>query len=705
MRSRPRPKPFLIAAALLIAVPVLWACAPYLPNWILGSDDTLFEGFTGKLATEIAQLEILYAVPPGEARSNPDGHDAEVLAAERKDLAEAMEILHVFSMDRPRIMNGVVQLREDLARVRAAREGLAVGTKPGRPTPSSLSVPADLPPEFADYLEGAIAWHEGRDGDAVRAWERLLQRPKEQRRFRSTWAAFMLGRTAIPGDPARAVKWLQRTRDLVNEGYDDTLGLAASSLGWEAYTELGRDRYDRALVLYAQQAKAGDDTALPSLRMTCADLLRKGPKALDAVARNPEARAVFTAWIVSNNPENVDAWKQAVEAAGVRDVKGADRMAWAAYLHGDFAGAAAWLDRAQGSSAIENWVRARLLLRDGKLDEARDLLAAASRDLPDLGIDMEEAMDIVHETGEVLAAPQRARGEEAVIRVVQKDYTGALDRFLRAGYWMDAAYLAEQVLALDELKAYVDATWPAELAGKYRPPTGDEWEPVLVGGYTAPAPERLARNLRYLLGRRLAREGRLRDAAAYLPAEHRPTLERLAGHLEAGQDRKSPAAERGRQLFQAACLTRRQGMELTGTEVEPDWTLVDGEYEVDAWTFETRDRRKENLVLRESPDEAARVEKNRARPWRRFHYRYRAADLAWEAAALLPAGDEKAGMLATAGNWIEHGDPEAADRFYKQLVRCCGTTDLGREADRLRWFPEADACPQMKRSGPRGTAP
>jgi hypothetical protein len=306
---------------------------------------------------------------------------------------------------------------------------------------------------------------------------------------------------------------------------------------------------------------------------------------------------------------------------------------------------------------------------------------------------MDDAMQIVYETGEVLAAPQRALGEEAVVRVAQQDYTGALDRLLRAGYWMDAAYLAEQVLTPDELKAYVDATWPADLAAKYEPPVSDLGEPLLVGGYTSPEPERLARDVRSLLGRRLAREGRLRDALGYVLPDRRPVLERLAGHVEAGRDRKRPAAERGRELFQAACLTRHKGMHLTGTEVEPDWTLVEGDYNVAEWTFGSRDARRKNRLLRETPGESARVKRNRVKPWRRFHYRYRAADLAWEAAGLLPSGDEKAGMLATAGSWIEHSDPQAADRFYKQLVRCCGSTELGREADELRWFPEANACP------------
>ena len=682
---------FLAVSLLLIAVPVVWACAPYLPNWLLGSDEELFRGPTGTFAEEIKRFPTSYPGSTFEAAPTRDGHVADLLAAERADLSEAMHRLDLDTLKRIEILNSLLQLREGLARVREAREALLTGSKPGRPVPSGLTVPASLPPEFADYLEGAIAWYEGRSDSAVQAWERLLRRPADERRFRSTWAAFMMGKVHAHSHPERAVKWFQRTRELAMEGYTDTLGLASASFGEEARVELARKGFPRALALYHQQTRTGDPNGLISIRLVAPRLLAD-PGALAAVARDPDARGIFTAWIVSFDPEGKAAWQQALKTADVRDAAGADYLAWAAYLAGDFAAASSWVERADPDWPLSKWVRARLLLREGKLDEARELLAQVSNDLGNLGISLEDAMEIAHQRGEVLAAPERAAGEEAAIRVVQKDYTGALDRFLRAGFWMDAAYLAEQVLTLDELKAYVDSNWSAELAAKYKPPTGDQWEPILVGGYTEPPDERLAREIRYVLGRRLARDGRLGDALAYLPAEARPELGRLSAHLAAGRDRKRPAAERARDLFQAACLTRGKGMALTGTEVEPDWTLVQGDYDVAAMTFRSRDLRGQNRVLRQTSDESARVQRNRTTPWKRYHYRYRAADLAWEAAGLLPSGDEKAAMLATAGNWLGARDPQAADRFYKQLVGCCGRTDLGREADELRWFPEVDAC-------------
>jgi hypothetical protein len=78
-------------------------------------------------------------------------------------------------------------------------------------------------------------------------------------------------------------------------------------------------------------------------------------------------------------------------------------------------------------------------------------------------------------------------------------------------------------------------------------------------------------------------------------------------------------------------------------------------------------------------------------PDARFHYRYRAADLAWQAVSLMPDGtDETARRLCVAGSWLKDRDPAAADRFYRALVRRCGQTALGRQAETLRWFPKSE---------------
>jgi hypothetical protein len=96
-------------------------------------------------------------------------------------------------------------------------------------------------------------------------------------------------------------------------------------------------------------------------------------------------------------------------------------------------------------------------------------------------------------------------------------------------------------------------------------------------------------------------------------------------------------------------------------------------------------------LLRPTPDELRRAIAQAVEPPVRFHYRYLAADLAWEAAQLMPDNsDDTARVLCVAGSWLKNRDPKAADKFYKELVRRCRRTVLGTAADLKRWFPELD---------------
>jgi nucleoid-associated protein YgaU len=96
-------------------------------------------------------------------------------------------------------------------------------------------------------------------------------------------------------------------------------------------------------------------------------------------------------------------------------------------------------------------------------------------------------------------------------------------------------------------------------------------------------------------------------------------------------------------------------------------------------------------VVAASAEEIQRAARHGTDPNQRFHYRYQATLLAWEAAKLMPNNsDETARMLCTAGSWLKQRDPETADFFYKMLVRRCRKTAIGDQADRMRWFPVLD---------------
>jgi hypothetical protein len=171
--------------------------------------------------------------------------------------------------------------------------------------------------------------------------------------------------------------------------------------------------------------------------------------------------------------------------------------------------------------------------------------------------------------------------------------------------------------------------------------------------------------------------------------------------LSAGQESTGTVLDRARAKFAAACLVRTNGLELLGTELAPDYAIWGGSYE----TGPDSDTRlgETNRLVRATPAERKRVEEPPADPNLRFHYRYHAASLAWDAARLMPNNDpETAMVLYRAGCWLKARDPKGADVFYKALVRRCRKTALGDAADRQRWFPELDdqGRPMVTRNSP-----
>ena len=91
-----------------------------------------------------------------------------------------------------------------------------------------------------------------------------------------------------------------------------------------------------------------------------------------------------------------------------------------------------------------------------------------------------------------------------------------------------------------------------------------------------------------------------------------------------------------------------------------------------------------------STDEIRRVQET-IPPDKKYHYRYIASELAWQAAEFMPNNsDRTARVLCIAGSWIKAHDAKTADKFYKALVNRNRKTNLGKEADKLRWFPKME---------------
>ena len=704
-------------ALLCLAATSLHACGPYFPNNLLNGGDGAV--LSAPVADFVRELERLKLAPSRFlAVSTTNTYEQETFEAEMADLATALKKAKVSPSDAEPIIEAHRANRKKLNEFVEAHgmweaqawrdndENVANRRGAEPEFPEFANVPG-LPGEFADYFDGVVALrHPDMLTEESRApWERLLQRPAAERKYKSTWAAFMLGKSWDGEDDDKAVEYFQQTRTLAKQRFADSIGLAVAAVGLEARIELRQKHFEKAIKLYLEQYAAGDNSAVISLRWAARAALDEGADELAALAANANTRSLITAYLISGQRHSDEgwndspitnssaAWLAAVEEAEVKDVDSAERLALAAYQAGEFEIAQRWANRAR-SSAVAQWIQAKLLLRAGKLQQGAALLAKVAAQLPVLPAteltNSTEFADSLRMSSwgfeeDADSAREQVLGELGVLRLSRREFTPALDALLNAGFWEDAAYVAERVLTTDELKDYVDRFWPLIPEAPRASSTNEDAD--VKSSIISPC-----ENIRYLLARRLTRELRGDLARSYYPTEWQPQFDELAAALLAGWDENQPPAQRAKALFQAARIARHHGMGLLGTELGPDWHIWDGNFEEGvSWGSRAANREEAKINLA-STNEIQRASSHTTDPGRRFHYRYQAAFLGWEAAKLMPNdSDETALVLWTAGTWLKARDPETADIFYKALVRRCRRTELGAAADLKRWFPELDA--------------
>src|SRR5438067_3207800 len=598
-------------------------------------------------------------------------------------------------------------------------------------SPATATLPEEFSSEFSDYHRGAFAYRRGQEhwDEARKAWQELLNRPQQDRHYRTVWATFMLGKLALKlGDPM-AVQWFQRTRELARAGFADSLGMAADSYGWEGRSEWKQEHPAKAAALFLTQLALGDESAVVSLKALIPDrepvegMLNYGAEPeetskwdnqqkreqeqkevskLKEAAQDPLLQRLVTVHILataasvysyegeSNNSaaKRGARWLAVIKEANLGQVGDAEYLGWAAYTNGDYKGAAHWLELSKGDTPAAWWLRAKLQRRAGKLADAAKSMANAWQTVRDNAAytgwvapspSIEDEYGTYSERGS-WAFEQSASGDLGGLRLARGDFVQALDSLIKAKLWEDAAYIAERALTANELKAYLDRQQATATA------SGGEGDMA---------------KLRYLLGRRLVREDRYAEAGQYLRPPYDKVLEKYVKALHDGADNKLPKLDRARALFTAAWLARYDGMELMGTEGAPDGFAQGGDFEIPdlarqrqmgtykevRWTEKGQEERTLPVILRPSKHERERLSTNRIRPDIRFHYRLIAGALAIKAAALLPNDSEElADVVNRAGLWVKDRDEKTGNCYFQVIEQRCPRTQIGRAAIEKHWF-------------------
>ncbi len=598
-----------------------------------------------------------------------------------------------------------------IAAHKAARDAIAAVNEAS----ASPALPQEPDSEFADYDRGAFAFHRGEKHyqEAALAWEALLQRPPEQRHYRTVWAAFMLGKLKLFAHDPEAVKWMRKTRQLAKEGFADSLGLAADSYGWEAKSQLEQDHLERAAQLYLTQLALDDDSAIVSLKALVPDrentfymdfippppangdaaamksyqeLCKHWQDAklvevakLERAARDPLLRRIVTAHIlaISSVPlwNEYDApdgntrgdrrclhWLAALEKASLGKVGDADRLAWIAYAAGRYAEAERWLKLSEGETSRTLWLKSKLLFRAGKLAEATKVMEAARNHKP-----VDEADNPLD---------RDATGFLGSLYLAQGDFRTAEEMFESGGAETDVWYIKTRVLTIDELKKRVDRACPWTATADAALAKQDAEGPSQEGA------EIIYPEMRWLLGRRLMRADRYEEAPAYLPPAMRALLDKYVALLKAGANEKLPRLRRARAWFDAAMILHHSGTDLMGM----GFSNIASERETGT---------PQSVIVPVTASEKKRLAGNRDGPYAQDDVRFIEAGLEWKAAVLLPdETDELADVLNWAGIWI---DRKAAEKFYEAIERRASTTRLGKlvlarhgfaqENDKGPWSP------------------
>ena len=674
------------------------ACGPFFP-WQLFDDRAATVGDPVGLSFA---FEVKRLVPPPtgelpavEVRDSYDrGPEPEVVLAERAEAASG-----VWAMVSP----ATARLSPDelLPRLQAARradDGKAVFVDG-----------AGLPAPVLDYIAGAIEFRAGRLEAAARYFEAIDRLPPAERRLREVAAVYMLGRIhQLKGELGAARRAFQSVRAKALAGAPDPMGLAVASLGEEARVDLvqagvldvpwqdssertgdnTKTLIGRAVRLYLEQAARGSDIALLSLRDVASLVIGDDGLLSEAIA-DPLVRRLLVAYVVARDgqsiydeplpgkedPVVVAVAKAVLDRPGPASGDEIDRLAALAYQAGRY-DVAEKLTEAT-SRPLGLWIRAKLALR-------RDDRAAAVKDW---GAALKATIDSPADAKVDSSSETRLRGETSVINLSAGSYVESLRLLFPVArtYWGDVTYIAERILTVDELKAFVDSLPPSM---PLQPLPEDEF--TLVA-----APVEALRNL---LARRLVREGRLGEALPYYAqetrrpttgeegADARPIVEEARAYRDA-LDAARPGGlwslpwqnvSRAEAWFTAATLARKKGMELMGTEGPPDVAALDGSFSFGVGQSnplgEYVSRDQEDKVKKEralfGPDEESRFNASAPKPDIRFHYRIVASEHALAAADFLPQRSQAyAAVLCWAARYaIESYDQPRADRIYRRYI-------------------------------------
>ncbi|MBR4664856.1 MAG: ankyrin repeat domain-containing protein [Lentisphaeria bacterium] len=541
----------------------------------------------------------------------------------------------------------------------------------------------ELPPELEEFTlyRAGVAEMKPDGREVPPSWKKLLELPREKRKFRTVWIYFMLG-NYLKHDCG---KYYQACRAAAREGFADTPGLAKASYRNEFRYTTNRIRKIH-VALEAQRNS-------PDLELLADDYSSIMPVSDEECLRmlaDPLCRELLAIFGCKKKVFLDEVWKY--------KFRNADVLAWRAYEAGEVETAEKYLKLRTRDTLLSTYIESKIARYHGNnelaIQKLRQWLKAAEkidpRDRADI-VEIKHVMFDPFNTEPTYPLRQDVYGLLGSALVLRRDFSEAAMYFYRAGQIeADVMYIAECLMNLTELTALADSI-ADDLKSKNE------------------ETRRNAESIRHLTARRAFREGKFDIARKYLPEEYKGVLDLYLAFIRGGNDLGKSSNERALCFYNAAKILRWYGMELSGTNGAPDDFYHRGGYGIEAdfedcpnckydqktdqWTHICR---KHWELYSSINDEDPFYQEGERQPVprnQRFHYRYRAAELAEKAAEMAQDADLRALANLFAGECLRIRTPRKADVFYKRLVRNSPYTAIAKIADKLRWFPN---CPALR---------
>ena len=561
-----------------------------------------------------------------------------------------------------------------------------------------------LPPNERKPLEAIAKYRRARLTMNLDDWDMLADDHAKARlgKIREDLRAVALHALAGSADPCKisenAIYWIAYTRSLI---------LPASRL-----IRLGEADFAGAFVDYLKMPMRGEGNAVNSC-YRLASRLCDGDD-LSAFVNDPDLRRLITLYLAAGGSNNTDyrmshaqalkaseVWLDALTKAGIDF--GFDRIRVAMLQHR----ARRWQECLTTTRLLPVDEPMALLLAsrcslrlNGDIEVSRKILDAAGgaktpvpvRDLgkkPEHVVQEEDFTELI-EVSAQQKLRQRVAGEIAMIELVQGRFSEALDFFDKGDYGNETSFVAECVMTVDELKAFIDQRQKSSHPQVLNNPTDD-----------------LIFTPRRILASRLFRAGRLEEALDYVSPEIRPKAHNYVFLMRLAERTDIADRTRADAYWRAALIINQIGEEILHATYGLSWSgAADDDYK---WHVGYG-----LLPLRRlKPDSATRItrmtspskeEALRVQAWLSEHIdnpirserdaSYAVFDLALKAARSLPNNDPAGGqILQFAGNQLKFTEPKAANPAYVLLVTRFKQTPYGEHALKHHWFSKERPSP------------